>query len=284
MSLVEDARLKVRNALEEGLVGGVLGLARVEDEPYPYVFEDPAEADMLEIEPKWLFAKLAMNILRSSPLDYRLGVICRGCDERAIVELSKRNQLDMERLHIIGLACSAEQARACLCTKPYPTGIALGEQAEGFDPRDDEQASTFLSGDPGKRMQRWAAELSRCIKCYGCRNSCPICVCEPCKLEDDLWVRRGEIPADMVSYHLIRAFHLSDTCVACGGCTDACPVNIPLMLLQVAMRENLARDYGYEAGTDTKRVSPVLSDLTIEPCPPLIEPGWVDSLKVNHET
>jgi formate dehydrogenase subunit beta len=284
VSLVEDARLKVRNTLEEGLVGGVLGLARVEDEPYPYVFEDPAETDMLEIEPKWLFAKLAMNILRSFPADYRLGVICRGCDERALVELSKRNQVDDDRLHIIGMACSAEQARSCLCTKPYPASIALGEQAQGFDPREDEQARIFLTGDPGSRMQRWRTELGRCIKCYGCRNSCPICVCEPCKLEDDLWVRRGEIPADMVSYHLIRAFHLSDTCVACGGCTDACPVNIPLMLLQVAMRETLARDYAYEPGTDTKRVSPVLSDLTIEPCPPLEEPGWLDSLKVNHET
>lgn len=284
MSLVEDARLKVKNALEQGMVDGVLGLARVEDEPYPYVFEDPAETGMLELEPKWLFAKLAMNILRSSPEDYRLGIICRGCDERALNELSKRNQLNPSRLHIIGLACSAEQARICLCLKPYPAAIALGEQAEGFDPRGDERAKIFLSDDPGTRMQHWAAELSRCIKCYGCRNSCPICVCEPCKLEDDLWVRRGEIPADMVSYHLIRAFHLSDTCVACGGCTDACPVNIPLMLLQIAMRETLATNYGYEAGTDLERVSPVLSDLTIEPCPPLMEPGWLDSLKVNHET
>jgi hypothetical protein len=56
------------------------------------------------------------------------------------------------------------------------------------------------------------------------------------------------------------------------------------MLLQVAMRETLANNYGYEAGTELERLSPVLSDLTIEPCPPFMEPGWLDSLKVNHET
>jgi len=284
VSVKEQAQLKVRDILEQGLADGVLGLARVEDEPYPFVFEDPGETGMLEVEPKWLFAKLAMNILRSAPAGYRLGLICRGCDERAVIELAKRNQVDIKRLYIIGMACSAEQARSCLCTKPYPQKVELGEKVDGIDLFEDEKVREFISGDPVRRMQRWTAELSRCIKCYGCRNSCPICVCEPCKLEDDLWVRRGEIPADMISYHLIRAFHLSDTCVACGGCTDACPVNIPLMLLQVAMRETLSKDYGYEAGTDPQRISPMLSDLTVEPCSPLEEPGWLDSLKVDHET
>ena len=284
MSIVNDARAIVKKLLEEKQLDGVLGLSCKHDEPVPFVFESPEEVDSLVLEPKWLFAKLAMNIVRTSPADFRLGIVCRGCDERALIELIKRNQLDEKRIHVIGMACSREQAEACLCTRPYPAIPHLGEKVQGVDPREEETAKAFLEGETIDRMQRWTKELARCIKCYGCRNSCPICVCVPCKLEDDLWVRRGEIPADMVSYHLIRAFHLSDTCVACGGCTDACPVGIPLMLLQIAMRESLAKEYEYEAGTDPGRLSPVLSDLFVEPCEVYEEPGWPDSFKVSDET
>ena len=71
-------------------------------------------------------------------------------------------------------------------------------------------------------------------------------------------LRQGVIPAEVLSYHLIRAFHLSDTCVACGACQEACPVNIPLLALQLSMREMLRETYGYEAGLDPERKSPIL--------------------------
>jgi L-lactate utilization protein LutB len=142
----------------------------------------------------------------------------------------------------------------------------------------DERVRAYLEGDAGKRMEMWAAQLKRCIKCYGCRNSCPICVCVPCKLEDDVWVERGVVPAEMVSFHLIRAFHLSDTCVACGACQEACPVGIPLMTLQLSMREALKKDYNYEAGLDANRKSPVLFDFEKEPRPGQAVPDWVDSM------
>lgn len=279
MTILEQARHIARKTLEQGKAQGVLGLREAEGGVSPHLFEDPGDIDSLVVEPKWLLAKLATGILKDLPDDYRLAVMCRGCDERAIVELIKRNQIDREKIHVIGLACSQDQARACLCTRPYPSEVAAGDVVEGVDPFQDERARSFLEGDQRERMIRWATELRRCVKCYGCRNSCPICVCVPCKLENDLWVGRGEIPADMISFHLIRAFHLSDTCVACGACQDACPENIPLMLLQISMRASLMEKYGYEAGTDRERRSPVLSDLTKEPSPGCEVPGWIDSLK-----
>ncbi|MCU0583089.1 MAG: 4Fe-4S binding protein [Syntrophales bacterium] len=222
---------------------------------HPHVFTSPAELDALVLEPKWLFAKMARSVLRAKPAEFRLAVAVRGCDERAVVELVKRSQIDRERLLTIGYACGAEQAKACLCSRPYPEKLEAGEAVAGVDP--------FADG--------------RCIKCYGCRNSCPICVCVPCKLEDDVWVERGVIPAEMVSFHLIRAFHLSDTCVACGACQEACPVGIPLMTLQLSMRAALKKDYNYEAGLDADRRSPVLFDFIKEPRPGQNVPDWVDS-------
>jgi ferredoxin len=277
--MLDQVKQKAKEILEKKEADGVLGLRKgLFDVIHPHVFTVPSELDALVLEPKWLFAKMARAILREKPQAWRLAVIVRGCDERAIVELVKRNQIDRERLLTLGYACDMDQAKACLCSRPFPQKLDAGAAVEGVDPLADERVKAYLEGDAGKRMEMWAAQLKRCIKCYGCRNSCPICVCVPCKLEDDVWVERGVIPAEMISFQIIRAFHLSDTCVACGACQEACPVGIPLMTLQLSMREALKKDYNYEAGLDANRKSPVLFDFAKEPRPGQAVPDWVDSM------
>jgi formate dehydrogenase subunit beta len=277
--MLEQVKQKAKEILEKKEADGVLGLRKGQlDVIHPHVFTTPAEIESLVLEPKWLFAKMALRILQNKPQAWRLAVIVRGCDERAIVELVKRNQIDRERLLTIGYACNANQAKTCLCSRPYPQKLDAGDAVEGVDPLADERVKAYLEGDSGDRLEKWAAQLKRCIKCYGCRNSCPICVCVPCKLEDDVWVERGVVPAEMVSFHLIRAFHLSDTCVACGACQEACPVGIPLMTLQLSMREALKKDYNYEAGLDANRKSPILFDFEKEARPGQTVPDWVDSM------
>ncbi|MBN2686818.1 MAG: 4Fe-4S dicluster domain-containing protein [Deltaproteobacteria bacterium] len=281
--MLEKTKSLARMILEEKQAGGVLGLRRGEwDVIQPHLFRTPEELDGLVLEPKWLFAKLSMKILRTSPGNFRLAVICRGCDERAICELVKRNQMERERVLTIGIACSDEQAAACLCTRPYPSKLDAGEAGTGVDPFDDGRVRELLAGDDGERMKKWARLLMRCIKCYGCRNACPICVCEPCKLEDDVWVRKGTIPTEMMTFHLIRSFHLSDTCVACGACQEACPVDIPLLLLQISMRKALQERFEYEAGLDQEKKSPILRNFIDEPEKDRDVPAWVNSLGDEH--
>jgi formate dehydrogenase subunit beta len=274
-----------RSLLVEKQADGVLGLIKGRwDIIQPHVFEKPRQADNLVIEPKWLLAKMAMTVLRSSPAGYRLAVIVRGCDERALTELTKRNQIENDRLLTIGVACSKEQAERCLCLRPHPEKLDAGEPVAGVDPFEDETIRELLAGDGQARMEKWGRLLRRCIKCYGCRNSCPICVCIPCKLEDEVWVETGVIPAEMVSYHLIRAFHLSDSCVACGACQEACPVHIPLVALQLSMREALRQVYGYEAGLDPEKRSPILYDLIKAPAAGQVLPDWVNSMEKDDES
>lgn len=274
----------VISILKDKKADGVLGLRKGEwDIIQPHIFENPGEVDALVTEPKWLLAKMATTILRSSPEGYRLAVISRSCDERALTELVKRNQIEKDRLLTIGIACSAEQASACLCQRPYPEKLDAGLPVAGIDPFQDETIRELLEGDGPSRMEKWAHILKRCIKCYGCRNSCPICVCVPCKLEDDVWVEKGIIPAEVMPYHLIRAFHLSDTCVACKACQEACPVNIPLLALQLSMREALRQTYGYEAGLDAEKRSPILYDLYKEPGEGRVLPDWINTLEKSHD-
>jgi formate dehydrogenase subunit beta len=283
--MLEKVKEIAKTVLSEKQADGVLGLIKGQwDIVQPHIFENPGEVDALVIEPKWLLAKMAMTVLRSSREGYRLAVVVRGCDERALTELVKRNQIEKERLLTIGIACSGEQASACICDRPYPQKRDCGDAVAGVDPLSVESVKELLAGDGPARMEKWANILKRCIKCYGCRNSCPICVCIPCKLEDQVWVETGVIPAEVLSYHLIRAFHLSDTCVACGACQEACPVNIPLMALQLSMREMLRETYGYEAGLDPERKSPILYDLCKEPAAGQELPGWVNSLRKDDES
>jgi formate dehydrogenase (coenzyme F420) beta subunit len=283
--MLEKVKDIARTILTEKQADGVLGLIKGQwDIIQPHIFENPEEVDALVIEPKWLLAKMAMTVLRSSREGYRLGVVVRGCDERALTELVKRNQIEKECLLTIGIACSGEQASACICDRPYPQKLDCGDAVEGVDPLTVESVKELLAGDGPARMEKWASILKRCIKCYGCRNSCPICVCIPCKLEDQVWVEKGVIPAEVLSYHLIRAFHLSDTCVACVACQEACPVNIPLMALQLSMREMLRETYGYEAGLDPERKSPILFDLCKEPAVGRVLPDWVNSMRKDDES
>jgi formate dehydrogenase (coenzyme F420) beta subunit len=284
LEMLNKIREKSRELLAGGQADGILCLGR---DGYnvvqPQLFRKPDQIASLEIEPKWPLAKLAMQLLRAADPSFRLTVVCRGCDERALLELVKRNQLDATRITTIGCTCSREQAGACLCTRPYPENPVNGEKTAGVDPFGDPRISGLLAGDDGERMARWTSLFGRCLKCYGCRNACPICVCTPCKLEDDLWVERAAVPTEMIPYHLIRAFHLSDTCVACGACQEACPVGIPLMALQLVMRRRLQERYGYEAGLEADRKSPLLMNFNQASPAELSLPAWTVSTGGAHE-
>ncbi len=72
-------------------------------------------------------------------------------------------------------------------------------------------------------------EFKKCIKCFGCRNACPICYCQECTLELNApeWVDKGKIPPSPL-FHLERLIHMVESCTNCGQCEDVCPVDIPL--------------------------------------------------------
>jgi len=73
------------------------------------------------------------------------------------------------------------------------------------------------------------SEFEKCIKCFGCRNACPICYCQECTLElsSPEWVSKGKIPPSPL-FHLERLIHMAESCTNCGQCEDVCPMDIPL--------------------------------------------------------
>ena len=73
-----------------------------------------------------------------------------------------------------------------------------------------------------ERFMLWMNEFEKCVKCYGCRDACPICHCENCILEANRGlVEYGEVPPNIM-FHLTRLSHVADSCIDCGQCQGAC--------------------------------------------------------------
>jgi len=264
-TVLEQVRARVAALLEE--TDGVVALRRTEQGTAPHLFKRGDDVAELALAPHYPLATVA-RLLQSRDPQARLGLVAPGCDARALVEMAKRRQADLSRLHLVGVACNSDEAKACRCAKPsadlapFPAGELLGTPVPG---EADAVAEQYRRMSLPERRQFWRSQFKQCIKCYGCRNTCPECFCEACALEDKLWVEPGRLAPPFPTFHLIRAMHMSTRCVACRQCESACPAHIPLTVLYDLMREDVGSLLHYEPGADVSAMPPV--SLTLEEAP-----------------
>ncbi len=120
-----------------------------------------------------------------------------------------------------------------------------------------------------ERFDYWSKEFERCIKCFGCRDACPICYCTKCYLDPDRGlVAAGEIPPEPL-FPMIRAAHVMDSCVNCGQCQDACTMELPVSRLVFFLSKKISEIFKHEPGMDVLDTPPlkVVTDeeISIEP-------------------
>ncbi|MFP3974728.1 MAG: Coenzyme F420 hydrogenase/dehydrogenase, beta subunit C-terminal domain [Chloroflexota bacterium] len=108
-----------------------------------------------------------------------------------------------------------------------------------------------------ERYSYWFDQFGHCIKCFGCRDACPICYCKDCILEADRdVVAAGEVPPNVL-WPMIRITHVMDSCVNCGQCQDACPMEIPLAKLIFMLSKELDTVFKHEPGMDVESMPPL---------------------------
>jgi formate dehydrogenase subunit beta len=254
MDRLESLRDTVRRVLECGDVAGVLALRASQPASAPHLFRPGDDLADLVLWPKYALPRTLDMLLEAHP-EARLGMVTRGCEERGLIEMAKHYQVDLDRVEMITLACTAEERDACRCAWPYPSRIDVGEKVEGIaDALVEEHEKLSLA----ERTQFWRQQFDRCLKCYACRTVCPQCFCETCILEDDMWVETGTMAPPFPSYHLIRAYHTVAKCVDCTECEQACPADIPLTVLYTLLRRDAEEMFGYVPGRSVDDAPPLV--------------------------
>jgi formate dehydrogenase subunit beta len=125
--------------------------------------------------------------------------------------------------------------------------------------RQEKDFASLREMNTEEKFSYWLEQFSRCIKCYGCRDACPICYCKDCILEADRGtIPPGEIPPDIM-FPMIRTVHVMDSCVNCGQCQDACSMEIPLARLTFMLNKELTDIFKYEPGMDVNTPIPLKS-------------------------
>ncbi len=268
MNFTEEIR-RIARELFRGRVTRVIGYEEGrQGQVRPLVARTEEEAGRL------LFDRRCVHNLALYLLDFKpkkqdeemepIAVVLKPCDARALNVLVLEHQVDRGKVHVIGVACSGvEGKRACsVCRERVPPtyDTLLGEPpAEvGTDETLDDLAR-LRAMSPAERRAFWEKEFSRCIRCYACRQVCPMCYCEVCIAEklDPPWESIAIAPPENEFYHVLRAFHLTGRCIECGECERVCPMGIPVYLYNHYMAEEVAHLFDrFRAGMDAETPAP----------------------------
>jgi len=194
------------------------------------------------------------------------GIIVKGCDAKTLAVLESENQINRENIVVIGIACSGIHVRkklqdkclSCDVRQPPHCDVVIGDAAISEAAPDETKNDRYgklaglLSMTGKQRHEYWSKEFARCVKCYACRQNCPLCYCEVC-VADKNRPTRIDTSATLkgnFAWNILRAFHLAGRCIGCSACTSACPAGIDLDLLNLTLAKAAEDNFQYRAGME----------------------------------
>jgi ferredoxin len=178
-------------------------------------------------------------------------------------------RFDNAAIRLKKAAVTADKCARCMYPNALIADIFVGEKQEPIVSKDNyEDLAAFEELPLEERPAFWEKEMSRCIRCYACRNACPICVCRDhciASSREPEWVSQADGPREKMFFQIIHASHLAGRCTGCGECQRACPVGIPVLLLKRSLSRRVEELFTYKAGIDIEGTPPLLTFQIEEP-------------------
>jgi len=112
---------------------------------------------------------------------------------------------------------------------------------------------------PEEKNRYFDELLAPCLRCYACRNACPLCYCPTCFVDESRpqWVGKSQNLTDIKTFHFLRAFHCAGRCTDCGACERVCPVGIEVRMFTKKLEKDCLELYNWEAGLDIDQRPPL---------------------------
>ena len=227
----------------------------------PAFITDPAKADIL-IYDKRCVQNLAVYLTKHEVKHFgKMAIVATLPVMRSIMMLISEQQLNPENVVILGI--SADGSFLDIPDIQVMQGY-IAKSDLGNPSKDKELLEQLNKLTPQEKFDYWQKELSKCIKCYACRQACPMCYCTRCSVEvnQPQWIPVQSNTHGNMEWHILRAMHLAGRCISCGECGRSCPVGIPCHLLTMQLADQVHKYFNVYAGTSEK-MSSVLS--TYEP-------------------
>lgn len=153
-------------------------------------------------------------------------------------------------------------ADSCIeCLYPIPEGVDVlveGPARNSSQSRYN-RVQQFEAMTPQQRREYFVSEMSRCIRCYACRQACPNCYCKECFADQSnpRWVDMSDDLSNTMLYHIGRIFHQAGRCVECDACVRACPMGIDLRLFTQKLVFDVNDMYDFIPGFSSETPPPL---------------------------
>jgi len=266
MNQENELRANAKELLASKQVAVVIGYGLTESGEVGAIFiTDPEQADRL-IWNENCTMNLTTYLKRKEVK--KLGkpaIVVKGCDAKAIGVLELEKQLDRNDVFVIGVTCGGVREQENIQEKcfscdvqmpPHCDAVTVGTRPSLLAVRNVEPHERYarlqklMEMSDDERFEYWKREFARCIKCYACRQNCPMCYCEVCVVDKNRPVRIDPSATlkGNLAWNILRAFHLAGRCVGCSACRMACPAGIDLDLLNLSVAKVAEEQFGFRAG------------------------------------